>query len=107
MPTPTSGWSLRSDRTFFDQAARRGSRFFTLYFLPYSGFEAVVVVPKTVAKLATNRNQIKRRLKAILNDIKKTSPHPTMKLVIVVRHPTTTASFTELKTQLLTTLSQL
>lgn len=97
MSTPDTGWSLRSDREFFQQAKRQSSRFFLAYFLPHSTFESAVIVSKTVAPLATDRNKLKRQVKNIL--AKNTTPL-LLKLAIVVKRQATQATFAELEADL-------
>lgn len=92
------GWSLRRDPEFFSRAQTVGNRTLVLYFEftpenPDQDTQFAVIVPKTVAALATKRNLLKRQLKSILRQSHLSGG----KFVLVAKRGATQNAFTELR----------
>lgn len=103
MSSTTTTWSLRRDPDFFQRATRLFHRLATLFLEESDKTKIVVIVPKTCAPLAADRNQLKRRTREILKNYVFKRP---VLMVLVMRRPAPNLPFEELKTQLLSFLHQ-
>lgn len=77
MKTKSSTFVLRDTPHFFASALKKHSHYATLFIQesPTIHSEIVIIAPKKTFTLATQRNFVKRRLKAILKEIVlKTKP---------------------------------
>lgn len=93
----TQKWSLRQDQDFFKAAKKIHRPQFAIFYQQYSGsFQGSVLVPKSAANLAVDRNKLKRRGRAILQNFKHKKG---LKVALVFRSAAKNLPFTELKTE--------
>lgn len=92
-----SYWNLRQDSAFFTRAKRSANRVFVAYVeADAAPSDLVVIVPKTSSKLAVVRNRLKRRVKALFNQLDQRPA----RCVIVVKSSATTLEYDALRQNL-------
>lgn len=82
--------------TVFRRGARRSAGPLSCHLTPGSGFKVAVVVDKKVSKLATQRNLVKRRIRAALKEL----PLPEGSLVVRAYAGSVDLSFDQIRANL-------
>lgn len=87
MNLKTERFSPRKERGFFARAQQRHSSFWTIFLenLGSPGVQLAVVVKKSAMKKATERNALRRKVRAFMDRSLKTTPSVGRKAVIVWR----------------------
>lgn len=94
--------NLREQEDFFSRSKKQHFPQFSFYFTPADSFQATVIVPKKVKKLATERNTVKRKYRAALQNSLSELESLKLKVAVVV-HPRGADLSTEEITQLIQT----
>ena len=96
---------LRKSGTFFATAQRVSHPWFTCWYRhDDSHFQASIIVSKKVSLLAVDRNQLKRRVRTILQRV---TPPNGLKTVFVMKRASLSVSVDELATAVQKTLIQI
>lgn len=92
--------NLRKEKDFFDNCKKVHTPYFSLFYISGDSFQTAIIVSKKIAKLATQRNNIKRKFRtAVSQKLDFLSKFKT-KLVIVVNKKGTLLSVSEISQHL-------
>ena len=92
--------NLREQEDFFTRCSKKHTPYFSLFYIQADQFQTTVIVSKKVCKLATQRNAVKRKFRAALQNILPEIKNTGLKIVIVVHEKGTHLTVFQLTQQL-------
>jgi ribonuclease P protein component len=92
--------NLREQEEFFSRCSKKHTPYFSFFYQTADQFQTTVIVSKKVCHLATERNAVKRKFRAALQQILPKINQVGIQLAIVVHAKGTTLSVSQIAEQL-------
>ena len=92
--------TLRAHSDFFKQCKKLHSSDYSIYYKSGNTTQAAVIVPKKVARLAVDRNEVKRKYRAALTTVLESEVLKQNLFVIIVHKPGTQKTVAQIEDSL-------